>query len=233
VFVRLVWPHVRLYDKQWEVMYSVHDDDETYVYAGNMLGKDFVTAITILWFFCTRHPCRIVTTSADYSQLEAVLWGEMGRFIDDSADTHPLDSRRGGPILVNHMRLRKVYGAPDRRGRRTICKISYIIARTAARGEGMLGHHCRLPDGVPRSLFVADEASAVDDNTYGLCQSWAERMLIIGNPYAGNPGCTFFERNCKAGNLPVTAGSRHPHSIAEPGTVDPYTPPPSFKGSRR
>lgn len=37
-FVRLVWPKIKLYDKQREILYSVRDNDETVVPAGNMLG---------------------------------------------------------------------------------------------------------------------------------------------------------------------------------------------------
>lgn len=70
-----LWPDVEFYDKQEEVIKAVLYSYETFVPAGNMLGKDFVTGFLVLWFFLTRHPCRIVTTSADHSQLEAVLWG--------------------------------------------------------------------------------------------------------------------------------------------------------------
>ena len=41
-FKKLCWPDVEFYDKQREIIYSVQDNDETIVPAGNMLGKDFV-----------------------------------------------------------------------------------------------------------------------------------------------------------------------------------------------
>ena len=37
-FQKLLWPQVTFYDKQREIIYSVEDNDETYVPAGNMLG---------------------------------------------------------------------------------------------------------------------------------------------------------------------------------------------------
>lgn len=37
-FARHFWPGVTFYDKQIEIMYSVMNDDECYVPAGNMLG---------------------------------------------------------------------------------------------------------------------------------------------------------------------------------------------------
>lgn len=190
-FGKLLWPQVTFYDKQQEIIYSVHENDETVVAAGNMLGKDFVSAFIILWFFLSRTPCRIVTTSADHSQLEAVLWGEIRRFIQTSRAA--LDYDKGGPLLINHLHLRQAL--PDRR----ICGLSYCIGRVAAKGEGMLGHHIAdVGDGIPRTLFVADEASGVDNVSYERADTWARRKLIIGNPY---PCDTFFFDAVEGGDI--------------------------------
>jgi len=62
-FVKFLWPDVTLYDKQKEILHSLWANDETYVPAANMMGKDFIAAYAILAFFLTRQPCRIVTTS--------------------------------------------------------------------------------------------------------------------------------------------------------------------------
>jgi phage terminase large subunit len=189
-FVKFFWPDVVLYSREREIMYSVRDNDETVVVAGNMLGKDFTAALVVLWFFLTRHPVRVVTTSADYSQLQAVLWGEMRRFIQTSA--HPLSYERGGPVVDTHLHLRKVYGGE-------VCGLSYVIGRVAAKGEGMLGHHVAdVGDGVPRTLFVADEASGVDDTSFQRSSTWAKRSLVIGNPF---PCANHFYRAVKAGDI--------------------------------
>ena len=189
----MLWPHVTFYREQREIIYSVRDNDETFVPAGNMLGKDFVSAFIALWFFMSRHPCRIVTTSVDATQLEGVLWGEIRRFIQESAV--PLDSTKGGPLLVNHMHLRKVM--PDGQ----VDGLSYMLGRVAAKGEGMLGHHIpKTGDGIARTLFLADEASGVDDESYNRADTWAERKLIIGNPY---PCTNFFKKGVKGGDLAV------------------------------
>ena len=34
----VLWPHVTFYEKQRQVIYSIADNDETFVPAGNMLG---------------------------------------------------------------------------------------------------------------------------------------------------------------------------------------------------
>lgn len=189
---RLLWPHIVWSKEQKDIIYSVRDNDETFVPAGNQLGKDFVSAFIALWFFLSRTPCRVVTTSVDHTQLHGVLWGEIRRFIQTAK--YPLTSTSGGPILVNDLLLRKIYkGEVD--------GISYLIGRVAAKGEGMLGHHCfpNLNDfmygmNLPHSLLLTDEASGVDDETFEKGDTWAKRKLIIGNPYQ----CTnYFYRGIK------------------------------------
>ena len=69
----------------------------------------------------------------------------------------------------------------------------------AAKGEGMLGHHIAdVGDGIPRTLFVADEASGVDDVSFERSETWAQRRLIIGSPY---PCQNHFFRAVKGGDI--------------------------------
>lgn len=190
-FAKYVWPDVVFYKQQRDIIYSVQNNDETFVVAGNMLGKDFVAGFISLHFFLTRSPCRVVTTSVDHTQLEGVLWGEIRRFINTA--TIPLKSQNGGPLIVNHLHIRK------QDAHKNICGISYLIGRVAAKGEGMLGHHvAEMGDGIPRTLFIADEASGVDDVSYQRAGTWCKRMLVIGNPY---PCDNFFKRRVKEGDL--------------------------------
>lgn len=195
-FGKFFWPHVNFYKQQREIIKSVQFNDETFVPAGNMLGKDFVAAFIALWFFLTRHPCRVITTSADYSQLESVLWGEIRNFIQTSK--YPLTVEQRGPLVVNHLHIRKVFKSK-------VCGISYLLGRVAAKGEGMLGHHIAdVGDGVPRTLFIADEASGVEDVSYDRADTWAHRKLIIGNPYPCN---NFFKRGVRGGDLLARANN--------------------------
>jgi hypothetical protein len=192
-FAAVLWPNITFYDKQREIIYSVVHNDETFVPAGHMLGKDFVAAFVALWFFLSRVPCRVVTTSADYPQLEAVLWGEIRRFIQTAA--FPLEASRdgsGGPLVVNHLHIRRVVnGIMD--------GLSYLVGRVSAKGEGMQGHHiAEVGDRIPRTLWIADEASGVDDAGYKAADTWARRKLVIGNPY---PCTNFFRSGVKGGDL--------------------------------
>lgn len=181
---KVLWPHYHFYDKQWEIIQSVETNVETYVPAGNMLGKDFTTGFIVVARFLLKKTTRIVTTSVKDEHLN-VLWGEIGKFIQTSK--YPLDVRKGGPLIVNHREIRKVV-----HGER--CPISYLKGMVSGsnEGEGLAGHHA------PDTLGVGDEASGLDDKVYKQFQGWAKRMLFIGNPFDCN---NFFKRGVTAGDL--------------------------------
>jgi hypothetical protein len=182
-FLEWLWPGVRLWSKQVEILESVRDNDETMVTAGHKLGKDFITGFVVVWYFMVHEECRVVTTSVDATQLQGVLWGEIKRFLGTSR--WPLEVERGGPLVVNHMHLRKMVQGRE-------CGISYCIGRVAAKGEGMAGHHAR------HTLFVADEASGVDNESYRRALTWSKRRLVIGNPYST---ANFFQKGVEGGSL--------------------------------
>ena len=182
---RGLWPDVRFYREQRDIIYSVEHDDETVVTAGNMLGKDFVSAFIAISFFIRKHPVKIITSSATEPHLNT-LWGEMDRFIRTS--TLPLVFDRGGPLVYNHREIRKVVNGQ-------VEKEVYLLGRVASsenRGEGLSGHHAK------HTLWICDEASGVPDVAYAAAQGWAKRMLIIGNP---NPTDNFFFKAVTEGNV--------------------------------
>ncbi len=96
-FVKRFWPQFYIYREQRDIMYSVRDNYETIVPAGNELGKDFIAGLVVLWFFVSRRPCKIVTTAPHQGQLEDVLWGEIRRFIQEA--------KYQLPIQYNHMHI--------------------------------------------------------------------------------------------------------------------------------
>jgi hypothetical protein len=202
-FAKALWPSVEFYREQRQLIYSVRDNDETFVAAGNMLGKDFAAGFILLWFFLTRHPVRIVTTSAKDDHLR-VLWGEVGRFIQSSR--YPLDSRQGGPLIVRHQELKKfvplssladgpiVDITGDGKGSVRRCPISYAIGLVANQDSiaAMQGHHVAVTgDGIPRTLFMSDESSSVADEYYSKAKTWSQRAYIFGNTW---PCTNFFYR---------------------------------------
>lgn len=198
-----LWPHVTFYDKQKEIIHSVRDNLETYVPAGNMLGKDFVSGFIVLWYFIThwRPPfdprlpsgpenidanwVRIVTTSVTAAHLD-VLWAEVNRFIGSAK--FPLSAAKGGFLVSNKHLLRhidEVNLSPD-----TGSYVKGLVAGVNA--EGMQGHHAEF------NLLVIDEASGVCEEAYVMGMSWAKRALIIGNPHQC---ANFFYRGVKEGDL--------------------------------
>jgi phage terminase large subunit len=185
-FAAFLWPAVKFYDRQVEIMYSVRDDDETYVVAGNMLGKDFTAALVVMWAFLVHPVARIVTTSVKDDHLR-VLWGEINRFVQTAAV--PLvrsADNPGGPLRAGYRELRKYLPSGE------LCPISYVKGMVSEKGEGMAGHHA------PYTLLVIDEASGVDDQVYDQGQTWAKRKLVFGNP---NETTNFFYRAVDGGSI--------------------------------
>jgi len=204
-FTKLCWPHVKIYDKQAEILYSLRDNDETIAYAGNMLGKDFITALGVLWYFISRTPCRIITSSAGQSQLRSVLWGEMSNFIMSSQ--YPL------PIIQNDLLLRKtnLQGLVDPK--------SYVRGIVTNTPENLQGHHLPLGSkNEPRTLAIFDEASGVSDEFKDATDTWAHRTLIIGNPLPCN---NFFYRASKLGSVKRDTEGYHAKVIQIKATDSP------------
>jgi len=184
------WKGIVLCDYQVEIMESVRDNIETLVYAGNQLGKDFITGLIALWFFCSRSPCRIITSSSGQSQLESVLWGEMKNFIQTSVI--PL------PLAITHLHIRQLQSDGSEEPK------SYIKGIVTNTVENLQGHHLpRGRDGSPRTLAVYDEASGIDDAFYHASATWAHRVLIIGNPL---PCTNFFRNGAKGGDVAAPEG---------------------------
>lgn len=168
--MKLCWPNDRMYDRQIEVVKSVEHYRNTTTPAGNMLGKDWITARIALAFILSRSPCRVVTSSVDEGQLEKVLWGEIKAAINESVVKLPL--------IVNHCDIKKL----DKFG--VEIDKTYLIGRVAAKEEGLLGHHLpKGPNGEPRTLMIYDEGSGIPKGFKTKTDTWAHRSLTIGNPY--------------------------------------------------
>ncbi len=183
----LLWPEVRFYRKQIEIIDSVLRNRETYVPAGNKLGKDFIAGfLTLGTFLLCKYEgisCRIVTTSIAEKHLN-VLWGEIGRFVGTA--TQPLLSQHGGPLVVNSLEIRRAEEMEQKK------PYNYLVGMVYDDPEKLAGHHADF------TLFVGDEASGLADKAYEMAQGWASHMLLIGNC---NPCSNFFYRGVKAGDL--------------------------------
>ena len=99
-FCCLCWPEMLLYDKQVEVLLSVRDNVETFVHAANELGKTRIAAVAVLWWFASRTPARVVTSSSGETQLKQILWTEIRNLIATAA--YPL------PFRVTTLQIEKL-----------------------------------------------------------------------------------------------------------------------------
>lgn len=182
--IRVTWPSVVLYREQKDILYSVEENPETIVPAGNQLGKDWITALIVLVFYLRRQSARVLTTSVDQPQLEQVLWGEMAGFI--AGAEYKL------PLKINHLSIKKINnGVEDPKG--------YLIGRTAANQAGLQGHHLpRINGTIPSTLAVYDEASGITEEMFNATRAWRHTMLVIGNCF---PCRNYFYQSAKEGNL--------------------------------
>lgn len=183
VFAKACWPHINLYDKQREILYSYRDNLETYVPSAKKMGKDFVGSIANLWAFLVHDKVRVILTSVAWDHTD-VLWREIEERLDTSAI--PLRAEKGGPLLVLDAEINKLV-----RGKEA-CKISYLKRMVSETGEKLSGHHA------PHTFCTVDEASASTDMVYDAIKGWANRMLFIFNP---NECQSFVRRNTDAGDL--------------------------------
>jgi hypothetical protein len=193
------WPHVRFYREQIDVVNSVEKNVETYVTAGNKLGKDFVAGFIIVNFFlralkCGK-TCRVVTTSVAERHLK-VLWAEIGRFVMTSKI--PLLDFHGGPLVLQSQEIRR---AEEQQSRNPL---SYIVGLVSESGEGLAGHHADW------TLGVVDEASGSKDKAFEMLQGWAKRLLIFGNPNACE---NFFKAGVKAGDLKAQTNNHYDRKV--------------------
>lgn len=185
VFAHTFWPQFEFYDKQIEIIESVKDNVETYVTAGNMLGKDFVAGFITLWFFLSNLHVRVLTTSPTEDHLD-VLWAEIDRYIRLSK--YPLTQDKGGPLRRTQHELYKVVKGEVNED----IYVKGLVATNEKKGEGLSGHHA------PKTLAIIDEASGVNDVSYSMIQGWAKRILVIGNP---NPCTNFYFKGVKGGDV--------------------------------
>lgn len=207
-FAAKFWPDVLFSQEQRDTIYSVMNNDETFVPAGNMLGKDFVAAFIVLWYFLSRTPCKILTTSVKEAHLD-VLWGEIDKFV--RICKYPLEAENGGPLLIGARKIQKVVDGRVHKG-------SYIIRAVANEKsrQSFQGHHVtpdpgQPTDDIPRNLFVCDESSGVPQMYWDMVTPWAKRIYAFGNTWSCN---NFFrwavegtpDGKDKGGNVPRRFG---------------------------
>ena len=182
-FIEYYWPGTKIYDKQEETLLSVRDNNETFVHSANECGKTKCTSLAVLWFFCTRFPAKVVTSSSSEKQLKQILWSEIDFLIRTAVYPLGIDQQTLKLQVLDENRI--PYGN------------HYVTGTVTNSVENFQGHHLpRDPDWLPRVLFAFDEASGIPDEFYHAAQSQAHRLLVTSNPLSTD-GFLFRECNRK------------------------------------
>lgn len=189
MFTHVHWPDMAVYAKQREILTSVRDNWTTFVHAANKMGKTRCAALVAIWFFATRFPARVITTSSSEAQLAHILWSEIGALIRTSAI--PFAYKK------NFLELRTVNTDTG-----NVYDEHYMVGHVAKSIENFQGHHLDFTD-IPRVLFIIDEGSGVDDMFFEAAESQAHRILVIGNPLNTT---NFFFKGCKKGDAESSSG---------------------------
>lgn len=129
--------------------------------AANEVGKTWVAAVAVLWWFCTRTPALVITTAPRKDQVRDLLWKEVRRLARTSRI--PLDL----PFQPKDCRIER---APD----------DFAVGTTARDGTNFQGHHG------PNILFVIDEATGVGAEFFEAIETMfsppGHAVLAIYNP---------------------------------------------------
>lgn len=154
------------------------------VAGGRKIGKDFVCAVLILWWFCTRPRARVVMTATTAKQVDDILWSEVKRLYREAgkclackkADPHDMSIARPCPhsqIIdgdINEKAGTGLKGPGDR-------FVNGLVAREA---EGAAG----VSRG-PSLLYIIDEASGVSDEQHRAIRgnfAGGGTEVLISNP---------------------------------------------------
>lgn len=149
---------------QAEAMMALVSENRVAVRSGHGVGKTTALAWTIIWWLCTRRPCKVAVTANTAHQLSDVLWSELGRW------------HKAMKVLRNEIEIKSdkvlLKSAPD----------SFAVSRTSRREqpEALQGFHS------DNMLFVIDEASGVPDVVFevgqGAMSTPGAKTIMTGNP---------------------------------------------------
>lgn len=204
-FARDFFPTLRLTEYQRDILQSVADNPETWVYSGHKLGKTAVAALVALWFFLTRRG-RVYLIARTEKNLETALWPAVVKLIQqaairdpESAEPKPLLDANGTPVKppfelkVNQLLIQTI--EPDG----TSDPNYFVRGFLQNDPEAISGQHLpRDKDGRATVLVIVDEASNQEPWLYETVTAYAHRILEIGNPI--HAVGTFYDK-CTGGKV--------------------------------
>ena len=216
--MRGLWPQSYFYDRQVDIIMAVRDSAETYVVAGNELGKDWILGRIALahmvypWCFYPRahflgaedrEEMRLLAARRGVAVSALPEWElHQRRVVTTSVKDKHLDvlwaeignAWRGcsedlsARFTMTHHEVRFRGEAEGKN------PASYLVGIVSGSEnfEGLTGHHAHY------ALAAGDEASGLPDGVYEAVNTWMKRGVFITNP---KPCANFVRRNFRAGDL--------------------------------
>ena len=158
-----------LWSKQQQIFESVRDNRKTVVRSGHGVGKTHAVAKLVLWWLMSFFPSKVITTAPTWTQVENVLWKEIGRTY--SGARVPL----GGRLKRTALTLES--------------EDWFALGLSTDEAERFQGFHS------PNLLVIFDEAPGVQpiiwEAAQGLMTGENNKFVGIGNPIS--PSGPFFE----------------------------------------
>lgn len=212
------WPHSTIYDKQAEILWAAKNSVETYVVAGNELGKDYILGRLCLMFFdspWTFFPEGWFDQVEGREEMRQLARARGCRVT--AIEEYVLHQRRVVTTSVKDEHLNVLWGEIGTAWRTSAVDFSrkyvmthheirfkeeadlknassYMVGKVSGSEnmEGLTGHHAWY------NLAALDECSGMADAAYNAVMSWARRFVAIGNPL---PCQNFYRKNFRAGDL--------------------------------
>lgn len=151
---------------QQESLQAVSQFDRIAIRSGHGVGKTTFLAWLVLWWELTRLPNKVAVTANRQDQLSDVVWAEIAHW-----------HRKLHPALRDLLEVtadKVQWISPEADG--------FAVARTARKEapEAFQGFHS------PHMLFIADEASGIDDVVFevgqGAMSTTGAKTVLTGNP---------------------------------------------------
>lgn len=174
------WNDIILWDKLEEILVGVGKHKKVVVPSGHGIGKTFLAARIVIWFLYCFPPAKVITTAPTWSQVEKILWSEIGKAYGDSK--MPL----GGRLLTTSLTLDKDWFAVGISTRESVAEREFGASK-------FQGFHS------PNLLVILDEAAGVSNAIWTATDTLVtgdnNKILAIGNPMS--PSGDFYEA-CKS-----------------------------------
>lgn len=151
---------IQVWSAQRKIVASVIENRRTAVVSGHSLGKSYIAAAIMVWWFCARGLC-VVSTAPKKSHVLGVIWRYIGELYQKAVRKLPGEVMESGKL--------RVLGYKDWWGE----------GFTNDKAEGGQGYHAK------KLLFVVDESPGCGPGVWASLRSSmasaGTRALLVGN----------------------------------------------------